>query len=37
MEMTGMDETVEMCRRYAEILGGDLEIDIRLVDSAVRV
>ena len=34
MEMTGMDETVEMCRRYAEILGGNLEIDIRLVDMA---
>jgi hypothetical protein len=32
MEMTGMDETVEMCRRYADILGGNLEIDIRLVD-----
>ena len=32
MEMTGMDEAVEMCRRYADILGGNLEIDIRLVD-----
>ena len=24
--------TIEMCRRYAEILGGTLEIDVRLVD-----
>jgi len=32
MELSGMDETIEMCRRYAEILGGTLEIDIRLVD-----
>jgi hypothetical protein len=31
MEMTGMEETIEMCRRYAEILGGTLEIDIRPV------
>jgi len=32
MEMSDMDETIEMCRRYAEILGGTLEIDVRLVD-----
>ena len=32
MELSGMDETIEMCRRYAEILGGTLEIDLRLVD-----
>ena len=32
MELSGMDEAIEMCRRYAEILGGTLEIDIRLVD-----
>jgi hypothetical protein len=31
MEMTGMEETIEMCRRYADILGGTLEIDIRPV------
>jgi len=33
MELGSMDEAVEMCRRYAEILGGTLEIDIRAVDS----
>lgn len=33
MELSGMDEAVEMCRRYAKILGGTLEIDVRLVDS----
>jgi hypothetical protein len=27
-----MDEAIELCRRYAEILGGTLEIDVRLVD-----
>jgi len=32
MEMSDMDETIEMCRRYAEILGGTLEIDARVVD-----
>ena len=32
MELSGMDEAIEQCRRYAEILGGTLEIDIRLVD-----
>jgi hypothetical protein len=32
MEMSGMEETIEMCRAYAEILGGTLEIDVRLVD-----
>lgn len=32
MEMTDMDEAIAMCRRYAEILGGTLEIDVRLVD-----
>jgi hypothetical protein len=31
IELSGMDEAVEMCRRYAEILGGTLEIDVRLV------
>jgi hypothetical protein len=33
MEMADMDEAIAMCRRYAAILGGTLEIDIRLVDS----
>jgi hypothetical protein len=32
MELAGMDETIEMCRRYAEILGGTLEIDVRPID-----
>jgi hypothetical protein len=32
MELSGMDEAIEQCRRYAEILGGTLEIDLRLVD-----
>ncbi len=32
MELSGMDEAIELCRRYAEILGGTLEIDLRLVD-----
>ena len=32
MELADMDEAVAMCRRYAEILGGTLEIDIRQVD-----
>jgi hypothetical protein len=31
MELSGMDEAIEMCRGYAEILGGTLEIDVRLV------
>jgi hypothetical protein len=33
MELSGMDEAVEMCRRYAAILGGTLEIDVRLVET----
>ena len=32
LEMSGMDEAIAMCRRYAQILGGTLEIDVRLVD-----
>ncbi|WP_394830164.1 YciI family protein [Pendulispora rubella] len=32
MTLSGMDEAIEVCRRYAAILGGTLEIDIRLVD-----
>lgn len=32
MELSGMEETIEMCKRYAAILGGTLEIDVRLVD-----
>jgi hypothetical protein len=32
MELADMNETLAMCRRYADILGGTLEIDVRLVD-----
>ena len=32
LELSGMDEAVELCRAYAEILGGTLEIDVRIVD-----
>jgi hypothetical protein len=32
MELPGMDEALELCRRYAEILGGTLEVDVRVVD-----
>jgi hypothetical protein len=32
LELSGMDEALELCRRYADILGGTLEIDIRLVE-----
>jgi hypothetical protein len=32
MELSGMDEAIALCRPYAEILGGTLEIDLRVVD-----
>ena len=32
MELSDMDDAIARCRRYAEILGGTLEIDLRLVD-----
>jgi hypothetical protein len=32
-ELSDMDEAIALCRRYAEILGGTLEIDLRLVDA----
>ncbi len=32
MDLSGMDEAIDVCRRYAEILGGTLEIDVRAVD-----
>jgi len=32
MELSGTDEAIALCRRYAEILGGTLEIDLRMVD-----
>ena len=34
LELSGMEEAIELCRRYAEILGGTLEIDLRLVGPA---
>jgi len=32
MELSGLDEAIALCRPYAEILGGTLEVDIRVVD-----
>jgi hypothetical protein len=32
MDLSGMDAAIGLCRRYVEILGGTLEIDLRLVD-----
>jgi hypothetical protein len=34
MEMAGVEEVIAMCQRYAAILGGTLEIDVRLVDTS---
>jgi hypothetical protein len=34
MELADMDEAIAMTTRYAEILGGTLEVDIREVESA---
>ncbi len=34
MDFADMDEAITMCRGYAEILGGTLEIDVRAVDQA---
>ncbi len=34
MELSGMDEAIALCRPYAEILGGTLEIDLREVDTS---
>jgi hypothetical protein len=31
LELSGFDEAITVCRRYAGILGGTLEIDIRLL------
>jgi hypothetical protein len=33
MELAGMEEAIALCRRYAEILGGTLEIDVRLLET----
>lgn len=32
MELPTLDDVISLCRPYAEILGGTLEIDIRVVD-----
>jgi hypothetical protein len=32
MELSDMDDAIALCRPYAEILGGTLEIDVRVVD-----
>lgn len=32
LDLSGIDEAVDLCRSYAKILGGTLEIDVRLVD-----
>jgi hypothetical protein len=32
MELESFEEAIAMCRRYAKILGGTLEIDVRVVD-----
>lgn len=34
LELPGMDDVIQECRRYAEILGGTLEIDLRLLDQS---
>jgi hypothetical protein len=33
MELSSVDEAIELCRPYAQILGGTLEIDLRVVDA----
>ena len=32
MDLSGMAEAIAMCRRYGDILGGTLEIDVRLLE-----
>jgi hypothetical protein len=34
LDLSGIDEALELCRSYALILGGTLEIDVRLVDQS---
>jgi hypothetical protein len=31
MELPGFEDAIEVCRRYAAILGGTLEIDVRIL------
>ena len=33
LELSGFDEATEMCRTYAQILGGTLQIDVRLINT----
>jgi hypothetical protein len=33
LELPGMDDAIATCRRYAEILGGTLEMDVRVADA----
>jgi hypothetical protein len=33
LELSGIEEAIAVCRRYAEILGGTLEMDVRPVDT----
>ena len=33
LDLSGMDEAIALCRTYAAILGGTLEIDIRPVEA----
>ena len=32
IDFSDTQEAIEVCRRYAEILGGTLEVDLRLVE-----
>ena len=34
LDLADMDEALELCRSYAAILGGTLEIDVRVVDQS---
>ena len=36
LDLSGIDEAVDLCRTYAKILGGTLEIDVRLVDQSAE-
>lgn len=33
MELSGMEEAIELCRPYAKIMGGTVELDVRVVDA----
>lgn len=34
MELAGFEEAIALCRDYAQILGGTLEVDLRVVDTS---